>query len=118
MLWLVQPQQFLVTNIYVRDETAATASQRIWHFCQACSESDKLFYQRLDEFRGKHLRVRLETISPSRSGADKHYSDVDRFLRPRLPLDESALADYREATTSQPSAASDAQKGIADMFAV
>ncbi len=98
VLWLAQPRRFIVTNIYAKNTTATTALQRIWHFCQACGESDKVFYRRLHEFCAKPIRVRLIRVSTSQSGASEPYSDVDRFLRSKTPLNEAAWAVYREAT--------------------
>ena len=97
ILWLVQKQAFLVTNIYSREDSH-TALQRIWHFCQACGTSNEDFYRRLDEFKDRHIRITLTTISAARSGAQNPFSDVDRFLRPKKPLTKEQWAEYRQAT--------------------
>ena len=123
VLWLVDQRLFLVTNIYVREDTDRTASQRIWHLCQACEDSGEGFHQRLGEFRGKHLRVRMVTVPPSQSGASERYSDVDRFLRPTAPLKPPSWTSYQEATTQKPASPRaekklKARKRVRDMFAV
>ena len=122
ILWIVELEAFLVTNIYSREDSR-TALQRIWHFCQACKMSDQDFYKRLDEFKGKHIWVSLVEIGPQRSGAQVSFSDVDRFLRPKKPLTQEQWAEYRRATDpradSLPAKDKTAdKKRIIDLFAV
>ena len=96
ILWIVELEAFLVTNIYSREDSR-TALQRIWHFCQACGTSNEDFYRRLDEFKGRHIRVSLVEVSPRRSGAENPYSDVHHFLRPTKSLTQEQWATYRQA---------------------
>jgi hypothetical protein len=97
ILWLVQKQAFLVTNIYSREDSR-TALRRIWHFCRACGTTSDDFYRRLTEFKDRHIKVTLTTISPARSGAQNPFSDVHHFLRPKKPLTKEQWTEYRQAT--------------------
>ncbi|MDM8006893.1 MAG: hypothetical protein QUV05_12205 [Phycisphaerae bacterium] len=122
VLWLVQKETFIVTNIYIKQDYQA-ALKRIYYLCQACRTSDANFYKRLDEFEGKHIGVRLFRMSPKQSGAVNTFSDVKKFLGASKPLREEQWAAYRKATSPQvkTSAAEnkpETKKGFVDLFAV
>jgi len=100
VLWLMQKETFIVTNIYIKQDYQA-ALKRIYYLCQACRTSDANFYKRLNEFEGKHIGVRLFHMTPKQSGAATAFSDVKRFVRASKPLTEEQWAAYRKATSPQ-----------------
>lgn len=122
VLWLVQKETFITTNIYIKQDYQA-ALRRIYYLCQACRTSDANFYTRLAEFEGKHIGVTLFRMTPKQSGAATDFSDVKRFLRASKPLTEEQWAAYRKATSPQVKISAvenkpEHKKGFIDLFAV
>ena len=99
LLWLLQPEIFVATNVYVKEHTFDSARKRIWHLCMACGVPPRGFVNRLAEFSGRHLRVSLRTISLVWEGEEKEFSDVHYFLPPARPLSQNEWDRYESATT-------------------
>ena len=80
VLWLHEPERYLVTNVYFPHGHNVRSQRRLWILCQIVGLELTDVLDAPEKFRDQRISIRTFQVDAEKSPSRRTYSDVQLFL--------------------------------------